>query len=98
MNPMAMLKVVAALTPLMGNQDLADAMATEIKAIFQGMTQSAQALENIDGTMALIADALRSINARLGSIEEKLQGLKLPLSNGEIHQLLEHNNSVDQPL
>lgn len=82
----ALLKVVAALAPLMGNREIAEGMTEEIKALFESMNRSANAQERI-------AVALNRIDARLAGIEEKLQGLALPLSSGETQLLIENVSS-----
>lgn len=60
MNPTALLKIIAALTPIMGNAELGAAMADEIREMFASMKRT--------------ADALESINNRLTSIDGKLGG------------------------
>lgn len=57
-NPTALLKIIAALTPIMGNQELGATMATEIQAIFDAMRRSADALIRIDQRLASIELAL----------------------------------------
>lgn len=62
LNPTGLLKIIAALTPVMGNAEVGAQMAVEIRAMFEAMSRSAKALE-------AIAAACRDIDQRLTNIE-----------------------------
>lgn len=80
MNPTALLKIIAALAPIMGDKEIGASMVAEINAMFAAMQTAAQAQQ-------ATAEALREIASRLASIDQKLLGLKLPLSDNDISLL-----------
>lgn len=83
----ALLKVVAALAPLMGNREVSESMVNEIKQLFSAMNRAANAEEQI-------AIWLQRIDTSLAGIEEKLQGMQLPLSNGEVKKLTDQHRDM----
>lgn len=83
MNPTALLKIFAALSPLMGDKDVGAQMVREVLAVFEAMQRAADAAESNN-------ELLDSIDKRLAGIEEKMQHFKLPLSEPETQRLLRY--------
>lgn len=80
MNPTALLKIIAALMPLMGDKEVGAQMVEEIKAMFTAMSVTAHAIQRIEN--------------RLTSIDQKLSIIgKMPLSDEATEQLLIGNYS-----
>lgn len=66
LNPTALLKIIAALTPIMGNAELGAAMADEIREMFASMKRTADALESIVEQNKSMWNVLINIDTKLG--------------------------------
>lgn len=83
MNPAGLLKLVAALMPLIGNAELGQAIVAEIRAMFEAMQRSAAAMEAVDRN-------LQSISQQL---EEIALFLKMPVGEETIDKLISYNGA-----
>ena len=77
MNPTALLKIIAALVPLMGDKEIGQSMVAEIQAMFDAMQVSARALVQIQH--------------RLTSIDQKLMMMGAQPTEGDIDDLMMGN-------
>ena len=84
MNPAGLLKMVAALMPLIGNQELGQAIIRDITEMFRSMQRS--------------ADAMEAVNRNLLNISEQLEAmslyLKMPVTEETINRLISYNGSA----
>lgn len=76
-NPTALLKIIAALTPIMGNKELGEAMAMEIRDMFASMKRSADAQEAIAAHLQRLHENHRDMIAMLINIQN-FQGGPIP--------------------